>query len=1436
MSMASLYKYLSSMLALRKMNVPDGRMLFQYRLKIAEFEKLQELLSQFINAQQHSFLHFSNQSECAAFILYAAEWWRRKYSGGPWRWDQIYASLSEEIIQFAPNERTQTVERGLHFWRLRPGAVGKKYFGALVVQGGLPLQMIAQGDGPVAGLLIRAIRFAQQFNWDETSLMRFFDENSKSLVQHIREPEIYRLLALIVLTVIGLRRDYALAGLADPVGALNEREPDWQNQFPIALDDGSAGPLLAALIKEVAKEVNRHGGSPFMVSRYLEEIGDNRYRLTSVVRVPNAVPLDELATLCRLSNDELPRYFRFDLMTSERTTLCEARTVLSAGSSIVSLNGRGKLIVGAAAALEHMLVCRSEGIDLHDPVGLPGGASLDDEMPWVFTNRNGVLVLVAVGSCRVPDEKILVALDDGCPLTCLNETSRAIQIGSLELGGRKRAVYEVTGAAQAIFGTDGSVLRFQTKQGVPSPDQLVWHGKRIFYPAKPWTIFLGAPRLYSYSATGEISAVNARNLEWHDMEGNIINDLRSYRGPLVVWLLQDGARSARFRMVVEGANATINLISGPSESTGTVCLRNWNLSDVGTDPEFERVYRRDDNDVMLTVTAPDKPPQYVNIQLLWRKNWPGVTLTVPFPASGGRFIDADGQMLKNGIGIALDKIHGIKINVFDRNPHQAKAYRVDLELRSTGHSSRQSQLNATLRFPIDVQGFGEVRMVDIRSNIESLFCQSDQLDSYVTVSLADRRGCIASVQITRYDCELLRDLTRFALSPATICRFGTAMVESAAMLALPLFSATGEPSCVPYTRTGDDSAYWDVAALGDQMQSWLLYPSPNSAIQFRPVFYRPTGLLTINKSTPSGVTSQCPLATAMTIGDTSVRQEFMSRIIEAMADDVEHPSWQFMERQYRLLGHLNLAMLDVWRILARNQKACLTCLERFPLEIASVLKQRLVKELGTTPIVVPTSDQIGLAAAFSGGQLSNSDERIESKLAPFELVRNATHFSLSPEELSDAEPLEIGDAAMLALPLFGNTEEPIPVNYTSASGKSGYWNVEGLGQQNQSWLLYPSPLSPALFRPIVYRPNVLFQIGKQEHNIDANRCPLGNAMEIGDINTRQQYISHIIEAMAIDLAHPSWKLLERHYRLLGHLPLSALDSWRLLARNPKACITCLSQFPLEVAPVLSRRLSSELGVVWELIPKAAIVDSIATLKAKWKSQLGESATPQILRLMTEPHLKSIVAEIPALATSISLAMFHAELCGPEAVASIEREVSKGIPTLLARQWSGPDCLLQKLLLRGHSDDAQWPTFGITVKAIKELGSFLNETTKAVINLHGAGLVWAPAAASGNQTPTNNPKFDVANLPVICAVWTYFDGAPAWWREGNRLLEVRSIRDFDPVWFEETYKNAITVCVAIERETLRSKQTDKQLIASDKVEIASRHITGPDFSKARRVSK
>lgn len=32
---------------------------------------------------------------CACFVLYSAEWWRREYKRGPWRWTHILESTGQ---------------------------------------------------------------------------------------------------------------------------------------------------------------------------------------------------------------------------------------------------------------------------------------------------------------------------------------------------------------------------------------------------------------------------------------------------------------------------------------------------------------------------------------------------------------------------------------------------------------------------------------------------------------------------------------------------------------------------------------------------------------------------------------------------------------------------------------------------------------------------------------------------------------------------------------------------------------------------------------------------------------------------------------------------------------------------------------------------------------------------------------------------------------------------------------------------------------------------------------------------------------------------------------------------------------------------------------------------------------------------------------------
>ena len=247
--------WLKAFLERRGLRLPNGEMLFTYRTSKEEYLELRAIFTKKLEFLRGQPWTFDSPSECALLVLYASEWWRREYAGGAWRWLHILQSLTSAPIALDVLERTYAIERGLKAWGHRPSDDGKKYLGAIVLQGGLPLQLVARGDGSITRLLVRGTRLAQLFSWDSARLEAFFGEHNQELVQHLREVDIHRLFASIVLTVLSLRDECHLAGIANPIATLDKLRPAWRDQFPIAVDDESAEPLLIGLVREAARAV-----------------------------------------------------------------------------------------------------------------------------------------------------------------------------------------------------------------------------------------------------------------------------------------------------------------------------------------------------------------------------------------------------------------------------------------------------------------------------------------------------------------------------------------------------------------------------------------------------------------------------------------------------------------------------------------------------------------------------------------------------------------------------------------------------------------------------------------------------------------------------------------------------------------------------------------------------------------------------------------------------------------------------------------------------------------------------------------------------------------------------------------------------------------------------------------------------------------------------
>lgn len=133
--MSNFAKWLNAFFAERGLARPSGEMLFTYRTSKREYLELRALFAQRLKQLNGNPWRFDSCAECACFVLYAAEWWRREYSGGHWRWMHILESIGPKF-QLDIFERSLAVERGLGAWGHRASDSGKKYLGAIVAHGG----------------------------------------------------------------------------------------------------------------------------------------------------------------------------------------------------------------------------------------------------------------------------------------------------------------------------------------------------------------------------------------------------------------------------------------------------------------------------------------------------------------------------------------------------------------------------------------------------------------------------------------------------------------------------------------------------------------------------------------------------------------------------------------------------------------------------------------------------------------------------------------------------------------------------------------------------------------------------------------------------------------------------------------------------------------------------------------------------------------------------------------------------------------------------------------------------------------------------------------------------------------------------------------------------------------------------------------------------
>jgi hypothetical protein len=237
---------------------------------------------------------------------------------------------------------------------------------------------------------------------------------------------------------------------------------------------------------------------------------------------------------------------------------------------------------------------------------------------------------------------------------------------------------------------------------------------------------------------------------------------------------------------------------------------------------------------------------------------------------------------------------------------------------------------------------------------------------------------------------------------------------------------------------------------------------------------------------------------------------------------------------------------------------------------------------------------------------------------------------------------------------------------------------------------------------------------------------------------------------------------------------------------------------------LSKRMRDELGVTWELVPRACLPASLAALQQSWARQLKMPSDELPVRTVAEQIFRSVAEAEPALGPCIELTLFQGGFRRTETLERLVNETAAGALPLLQTLWAGEDSLLQRLLLRAHSQDDAWPSFGLTTMMLEVLQRDAPEAAARLVQNCGRSLLWMPAA-SPSGGGARNFKEDAANVPLLAGILGQMTGGPKAWCSPEVLARIRQIRAFDPIWFEVAHRAGLMLALMLEQDRLAPRR-------------------------------
>jgi len=883
---------------------PDSRPLYGYRITDAEFDQLTESLKLSALLGVNNIYSLSHWD--AGFVIYASEWWRRKYTG-QWGWDGIFKSIGINYKELSVGKRNALIETGLHRWKrlVRSRNGSRQLLGSIATEGGLPLYQLSNSGGWLARVLNPVIKRHLSKGASIPALISSYED---FIPRSYRSEEMNEILTDIVTTVTQLRLEHQLELKEKPIQWLETNIPEWRDQFPLPIDNQTAQSLLGELIKTAAKETNLQRHNPFEIERFLIQAEASTPKVVVQMDLPSFVSLEDIG----LDNakENIPTNFIIEVIEPHGISWpwCRGYLTVFKGKQCIKLSGRSFKLFGDDAIKELNIRFHAMG-DVFFEIPLVNGFELDTELPWLFRNVDNKWLLHGIASQTIKDKDALIYIPSKYFFNSCNDETSILKNGRLFNGN----IFSLSGSIQCSSGDS----RFKISTGAEeSVLQYRLNGKRYNNFSVPSEIYIGKPGLVeSNLITGHTTTRKNRQLvaklvgvdtKWQPLaevkQGYYEIRLNDPNGNI---LLQKrvGILDENFSYLIKPDNQSV--------SEGSLVLNNlYNCRlDEGEECPTYKV-KSSINSTEIHLKSKETPPQHIDVFSNPQDQRRELLLRFPYPSRGSLLFNAEGKMISFSTPLYHADLRGYRIKVFDNQLISERKATIEFTLVDTEISSsslKDMYINVPIRLTNQITEFSIYNWIQ---PIEALLGVSTSPDSFVKISLikhGQEQFCISIRQfgnmiIPDYDAGFVE------LSSTAFHRVTSDKLDSIKVHALYL-NQPAQSDCVLPAKTSEGIArgQWLFQPEKRSQGPWIIYPPVDSCFNFRPILWN-VGEPSCNEVIANS------LPKAVVIFDTKLRENSIRLVLRKMACEYDHKSWEYLDFLWKKTHHLPTSTFDIWKI------------------------------------------------------------------------------------------------------------------------------------------------------------------------------------------------------------------------------------------------------------------------------------------------------------------------------------------------------------------------------------------------------------------------------------------------------------------------------------------------------------------------------------------